>query len=40
MVQAVTNLIEKGAPAFEAAIPMLSQLLKVELAKREVGLIA
>ena len=29
MAQAVTDLIEQGAPAFEAAIPMLSQLLKV-----------
>ena len=28
MAQAVTDLIEQGAPAFEAAIPMLSQLLK------------
>ncbi|MDP2051274.1 MAG: hypothetical protein Q8K33_20810, partial [Cypionkella sp.] len=26
MAQAVTDLIEQGAPAFEAAIPMLSQL--------------
>jgi DNA replication protein DnaC len=36
MAQAVTDLIEQGAPAFEAAIPMLSQLLKAELAEREV----
>ena len=34
MAQAVTDLIEQGAPAFEAAIPMLSQLLKAELAER------
>jgi len=27
MAQAVTDLIEQGAPAFEAAIPILSQLL-------------
>ena len=36
MAQAVTDLIEQGAPAFEAAIPMLSQRLKAELAEREV----
>ena len=30
----------RGAPAFEAAIPMLSQLLKAELAEREVRSIA
>jgi hypothetical protein len=36
MAQAVTDLIEQGAPAFEAAVPMLSQLLKAELAEREV----
>ena len=36
MAQAVTDLIEQGAPAFEAAIPFLSQLLKAELAEREV----
>ena len=40
MAQAVTDLIEQGAPAFEAAIPMLSQLLKAELAEREVRSIA
>ncbi len=28
MAQAVTDLIEQGAPAFEAATPMLSQLSK------------
>ena len=38
--QAVTDLIEQGAPAFEAAVPMLSQLLKAELAEREVRSIA
>jgi hypothetical protein len=32
MAQAVDDLIEQGAPAFEAAIPILSQLLKAELA--------
>ena len=40
MAQAVTDLIEQGAPAFEATIPMLSQLLKAELAEREVRSIA
>ena len=35
MAQAVTDLIEQGAPAFEAAIPTLSQLLKAELADAE-----
>jgi DNA replication protein DnaC len=36
MAQAVDDLMAQGAPAFEAAIPMLSQLLKAELAEREV----
>src|SRR6187402_1997366 len=40
MAQAVTDLIEQGAPAFEAAVLMLSQLLKAELAEREVRSIA
>uniref|UniRef100_UPI003CED55FC ATP-binding protein n=1 Tax=Brevundimonas sp. TWP1-2-1b1 TaxID=2804646 RepID=UPI003CED55FC len=40
MAQAVTDLIEQGAPAFETAIPMLSQLRKAELAEREVRSIA
>jgi DNA replication protein DnaC len=40
MAQAVTDLIEQGAPAFEVAVPMLSQLLKAELAEREVRSIA
>jgi len=30
MAQAVGDLIEQGAPAFDAAVPMLSQLLKAE----------
>lgn len=30
MAQAVTDLIEQGAPAFDAAVPILSQLLKAE----------
>ncbi len=36
LAQAVTDLIEQGAPAFEAAIPILTQLLKAEMAEREV----
>ena len=40
MTNAVTDLIEQGAPAFEAAVPILSQLLKAELAEREVRSIA
>ena len=40
MAQAVTDLIEQGAPAFDAAVPMLSQLLKAEMAEREVRSIA
>lgn len=40
MAQAVADLMEQGAPAFEAAVPMLSQLLKAEMAEREVRSIA
>jgi DNA replication protein DnaC len=36
MAQAVEELAQQGAPAFEAAIPVLSQLLKAETAEREV----
>ena len=36
MAQAVAELTEQGSPAFEAALPILSQLLKAELADREV----
>src|SRR5689334_1170811 len=36
MAQAVGELTEQGAPAFEAAIPILLQLLKAETAEREV----
>src|SRR5580704_16647429 len=36
MAHAVSELTEQGAPAFEAAIPVLSQLLKAETAEREV----
>jgi DNA replication protein DnaC len=40
MAGAVGDLIEQGAPAFEAAVPILSQLLKAEMAEREVRSIA
>ena len=36
MAQAVDELAQQAAPAFEAAIPVLSQLLKAETAEREV----
>ena len=40
MAQAVGELIEQGSPAFENAVPILSQLLKAETAEREVRSIA
>jgi DNA replication protein DnaC len=40
MAHAVDDLVTQGAPAFEAATPMLSQLLKAEMAEREVRSIA
>lgn len=40
MAQAVGELIEQGAPAFKAAVPVLSQLLKAEMSEREVRSIA
>ena len=40
MAQAVTELAEQGAPAFEAVQPMLAQLLKAETAEREVRSVA
>ena len=40
MAQAVTDLMEQGAPAFDVAVPMLAQLLKAEVAEREVRSIA
>ena len=40
MAQAVTDLAEQGAPAFETAVPILSQLLKAVMAEREVRSIA
>jgi DNA replication protein DnaC len=36
MAQAVGELTEQGSPAFEAALPILSQLLKAETSDREV----
>jgi DNA replication protein DnaC len=40
MAQAAGDLIEQGAPAFDTAVPILSQLLKAEVAEREVRSIA
>ena len=40
MAGTVSDLIEQGAPAFEAAVPILSQLLKAEMTEREVRSIA
>jgi DNA replication protein DnaC len=40
MAQAADELADQGAPAFQAAMPVLSQLLKAELAEREVRSIA
>ena len=40
MAQAAAELTEQGAPAFQSAVPILSQLLKAELAEREVRSIA
>ena len=36
VAQAVDELAQQGAPAFEAAIPVISQLFKAETAEREV----
>jgi DNA replication protein DnaC len=36
MAQAAGDLMEQGSPAFETALPILSQLLKAETAEREV----
>src|SRR5271166_3293263 len=38
--QAANDLMEQGSPAFDAAIPILSQLLKAETAEREVRSVA
>jgi hypothetical protein len=40
MAQAVSDLMQQGSPAFEAAVPILSQLLKAETAEREVRSVA
>jgi DNA replication protein DnaC len=40
MAQAVSDLTQQGSPAFEAAIPILTQLLKAETAEREVRSVA
>jgi DNA replication protein DnaC len=40
MAQAVGELTEQASPAFESAVPILSQLLKAETAEREVRSIA
>lgn len=34
MAQAVSELIEQGVPASEAAVPIVSQLLKAQMAER------
>ncbi len=40
MAQAVDSLVEQGSPAFNAAVPILSQFLKAEMAEHEVRSIA
>lgn len=40
MAQAVDELTEQGSPAFDAAMPILSQLIKAETAEREVRSVA
>eukprot|EP01033_Poteriospumella_lacustris_P018455 gene18455-13277_t len=40
MAQAAGELMEQGSPAFDAAMPMMLQLLKAETAEREVRSIA
>ena len=40
MAQAVNDLTEQAAPAFDTAVPILSQLLKAEIAEREVRSVA
>jgi hypothetical protein len=37
MAQAAGELMEQGAPAYDSAVPILSQLLKAETAEREVA---
>ncbi len=40
MAHAVSDLMEQGSPAFDATVPILSQLLKAETAEREVRSVA
>jgi hypothetical protein len=40
VAQAASELMKQGAPAFESAVPILSQLLKAETAEREVRSVA
>src|SRR5208283_4912212 len=40
MAQAAGDLMEQGSPAFDSAVPILSQLLKAETAEREVRSVA
>jgi DNA replication protein DnaC len=40
MAQAAGELMEQGAPTYDAAVPILSQLLKPETAEREVRSVA
>ena len=40
LAQAVSDLMEQGSPAFDTAVPILSQLLKAEVTEREVRSIA
>ena len=40
MSQAASDLMEQASPAFDAAVPILSQLLKAETAEREVRSVA
>ena len=40
MSQAARDLMEQASPAFDAAVPILSQLLKAETAEREVRSVA
>jgi hypothetical protein len=40
MAQVVSDLAEQGSPAFDAAVPILSQLLKAETAECEVRSVA
>src|SRR5271156_3471058 len=40
MAQAAGELMEQGAPAYDSAVPILSQLVKAETAEREVRSVA